>query len=143
MSEVLFSSILGCLWTPGCYRDGGVRRRVGGRQREPLQHDVVGRGLGGEHHAEGEHQDGDEARVFWIRTGEVKQGSRAGVHRGVGRGERVYASDDRGPLWRIGRSRSLEGRTCQRQPTTYRLNISTSIYPSGSILLSISLTCLL
>jgi hypothetical protein len=26
--------------------DGGVRRRVGGRQREPLQHGVVGRGLG-------------------------------------------------------------------------------------------------
>jgi hypothetical protein len=44
--------------------DDGVRRRVGGRQREPLQHGVVGRGLGQEHHAEGEHQDGDEARVF-------------------------------------------------------------------------------
>jgi hypothetical protein len=41
--------------------DGGVGRRVGGRQREPLQHSVVGRGLGREHHAEGEHQDGDEA----------------------------------------------------------------------------------
>jgi hypothetical protein len=108
MSEVLFSSIPGCLWTPGCYIDGGVRRRVGGRQREPLQHDVVSRGLGGEHHVEGEHQDGDEARVFWIRTGEEKQGSRAGVHRGGGGGrecthrttEGLYGVSDGPDRWK-------------------------------------------
>jgi hypothetical protein len=27
------------------------------------------------------------------------------------------ASDDKGSVWRIGRSRSLEGRTCEGQPT--------------------------
>jgi hypothetical protein len=95
--------------------DGGVRRRVGGRQREPLQHGVVGRGLGREHHAEGEHQDGDEARVFWIRTGEEKQGSQAGVH--LGGGESV----------RIGRQKaSMAYRTVQ---ITGRQNMSESAYP--------------
>jgi hypothetical protein len=67
----------------------------------------------------GEHQDGDEARVFF--GSEEKQGSRAGVRIGGEGGE--CASDDRGSVWRIGRSRSLEGRTCQGQPTPYRLNI--------------------
>jgi hypothetical protein len=94
--------------------DGGIRRRVDGRQHEPLQHGGVGRGLGREHHAEGEHQDGDEARVFWIRTGEEKQGSRAGVHGG---GESV----------RIGRQRaSMAYRTVQ---IAGRQNMSEAAYP--------------
>jgi hypothetical protein len=69
--------------------------------------------LGGNTMPKGEHQDGDEARVFLDpnRRGKTRIAS------GCASGGRVYASDDRGPLWRIGRSRSLEGRTRQRQPT--------------------------
>jgi hypothetical protein len=62
----------------------------------------------------GEHQDGDEARVFLIR-GKTRIASGC-THRGREEGGEC-ASDDRGSVWRIGRSRSLEGRTCQGQPT--------------------------
>jgi len=40
--------------------DGGVGRRVGRGQSEPLQHGVVGGGLGWAHHAEGQHEDDDD-----------------------------------------------------------------------------------
>jgi hypothetical protein len=52
-----------------------------------------------------------------LRVLDPNRGGKTGIASRCAVGKRAHTSDDRGTLWRIGRSRSLEGRTCQGQPT--------------------------
>jgi hypothetical protein len=65
--------------------------------------------------------DGERDLGSRLRTSprvlDPNRGGKTEITSGCALGERVHASDDKGTLWCIGRSRSLEGRICQRQAT--------------------------